>query len=65
MAAPRRLVRVALEIEETDLEEIQRLIESYNSIFSPLKLNRTELIRTAIREKMAQLRAQLTQINRS
>lgn len=39
MAAPRRLVRVALEIEETDLEEIQRLIEEYNAIFSPLKLS--------------------------
>jgi hypothetical protein len=63
MTAPRKLVRIALELEESDVQEMQQLIDGYNAQFAPLKLNRTELIRSAVREKMAQLRVQLKRIS--
>jgi hypothetical protein len=65
MAAPRKLVRIALEMDESDLQELQRVIDGYNQVFAPMKLTRTDVIRSAVREKVAKLAAQLAQVKRT
>ena len=65
MAAPRKLVRIALEMDESDLQELQRVIDGYNQVFAPMKLTRTDVIRSAVREKVAKLADQLAEVKRT
>jgi hypothetical protein len=65
MAAPRRLVRIALEIGESDVQELQRVIEDNNQVFAPMKLMRTAVIRSAVREKVARMVTQLAQMKKT
>jgi metal-responsive CopG/Arc/MetJ family transcriptional regulator len=62
MAAPRRMVRIALELDEPEAQEIQTLIEEFNKLLAPMKLSRSDLIREAIREKVVRMRGQLAQL---
>ncbi|MFO0573742.1 MAG: ribbon-helix-helix protein, CopG family [Polyangia bacterium] len=65
MAAPRRLVRIALELDEHEAQEIQTLIEEFNKLLAPMKLSRSDLIREAIREKVVRMKAQLAQLKQT
>ncbi len=59
MPQRRRLVRIALELEESDHEEMQSILKQFNAAFAPMKLSRSDLIRSALQDKLAQLRRQL------
>ena len=59
MPQRRRLVRIALELEESDHEEMQSILKQFNAAFAPMKLSRSDLLRSALQDKLAQLRRQL------
>ena len=56
MPQRRRLVRIALELEESDHEEMQSILKQFNEAYAPMKLSRSDLIRSALHHKLAQLR---------
>lgn len=62
MPQRRSLIRVSLEIEESDYDDMQRILSEFNAAFAPMKLSRSDLIRSALRDKMAQLRRQLDKL---
>ena len=62
MPQQRRLVRIALELEESDHDEMQSILKEYNAAFAPMKLSRSDLLRSALHDKVAQLRRQLDKI---
>ena len=62
MPQRRSLIRVSLEIEESDYDEMQRILNEFNAAFAPMKLSRSDLIRSALRDKVAQLRRQLDRL---
>ena len=62
MPQRRRLVRIALELEESDFDEMQSILKEYNATFAPMKLSRSDLLRSALHDKVAQLRRQLDKI---
>ena len=62
MPQRRRLVRIALELEESDYDEMQSILKQFNAAFAPLKLSRSDLLRSALQDKLAQLRRQLDKL---
>ncbi len=62
MPQRRRLVRIALELEESDYDEMQSILKQFNAAFAPMKLSRSDLIRSALQDKVAQLRRQLDKL---
>lgn len=62
MTEQRKRVRVALELDQSEYDAMQQIIAAYNDIAAPLKLTRTELIRTAIRKELNQMAAQLQRL---
>jgi hypothetical protein len=62
MPQRRRLVRIALELEESDHDEMQSILEQFNAAFAPMKLSRSDLLRSALQDKLAQLRRQLDKL---
>ena len=62
MPQRRRLVRIALELEESDYNEMQSILKQFNTAFAPMKLSRSDLIRSALQDKVAQLRRQLDKL---
>ena len=62
MPQRRRLVRIALELEESDYDEMQSILKAFNLAFAPMKLSRSDLIRSALQDKVAQLRRQLDKL---
>lgn len=64
MPQRRSVVRIALEIEETDCGDMQKILNKFNAAFAPLKLSRSDLIRSALHDKLAQLRRQLEAMKR-
>ena len=62
MPQRRRLVRIALELEESDFDEMQSILKEYNATFAPMQPSRSDLLRSALHDKVAQLRRQLDKI---
>ena len=62
MPQRRRLIRIALELEESDYDEMQSILKQFNAAFAPMKLSRSDLIRSALQDKVAQLRRQLDKL---
>jgi len=62
MPQRRRLVRIALELEESDYDQMQSILKQFNAAFAPMKLSRSDLIRSALQDKVAQLRRQLDKL---
>lgn len=62
MSEQRNRVRVALELDQAEYEAIQQVIAAYNELAAPMKLTRTDLIRTAIRKELNQMAAHLQRV---
>ena len=63
MPKRQKMIRVALELNEADFRAMQQGLDAFNAVFAPLKLSRADLLRSALREKLAAMQRQLKQIN--
>lgn len=62
MSKRQKLIRIALELNEADFREMQQGLDAFNAVFAPLKLSRSDLLRAALREKLASMQRQLKQL---
>lgn len=55
-------VRIALELDEQMAADVDRIVERMNINVAPLQLTRAAFIRDAIRERIAKLKAQVSDL---
>ena len=58
MPKRQKMTRIALEPNEADYREMQQGLDAFNAVFAPLRLSRSDLLRAALREKLAAMQRQ-------